>query len=171
MLNKPSSAIPEVMGDPFTVPKWNDFIQRHPDQKGSVSYDVIADLNKYEVSDIEGVNNFVNNAPYTPDQTDKWELNRCGDCEDKALYKRYLLSKDVDIPLSAMRLTIGKTRDGRDHAALTLRTTTGDYLLDNNQALIVPWHKGTIERFTMWHIGGPYWQRLAAIKGITREAV
>jgi len=170
MLNKPSSAIPEVMGDPFTVPKWDDFIQRHPLQAG-LAADALINLADFHPGEFTGINDIVNGCVYTPDQRDRWEINAGGDCEDKALAKRYLLHRQLEIPLEAMRLTIGKAMDGTDHAVLTLRTTNGDYLLDNNQVLIVPWQKGTIERFTMWHIGGPFWQRLAAIKSITREAV
>ena len=54
-----------------------------------------------------------------------------GDCEDFVLLKRRLLA-DVDgIAPGDLLITVVRKRDGEGHAVLTLRTTRGDFILDN----------------------------------------
>ncbi|WP_245413595.1 transglutaminase-like cysteine peptidase [Mangrovicella endophytica] len=53
-----------------------------------------------------------------------------GDCEDYALEKRRRLNK-MGVALSNLLMTVVKKRDGTGHAILTLRTTHGDFELDN----------------------------------------
>lgn len=60
-----------------------------------------------------------------------------GDCEDYALEKRRRLH-DAGFPYSSLLLTFVRLPDGRGHAVLTVRTTGGDFFLDNLQADPVP---------------------------------
>ncbi len=65
-------------------------------------------------------------------------LGRYGDCEDYALEKRQLLI-NKGIPSGALALaTATSPRTGR-HAVLIIRTTQGEYVLDNTTAWVLPW--------------------------------
>jgi predicted transglutaminase-like cysteine proteinase len=53
-----------------------------------------------------------------------------GDCEDFALLKRKLLIEAGFSPADVLMTVVRKT-DGEGHAVLTVRTSDGDYILDN----------------------------------------
>lgn len=61
-----------------------------------------------------------------------------GDCEDYALLKRKRLAK-AGIPLSDLLITVVRKRDNTGHAVLTLRSTTGDFILDNLDMKVRSW--------------------------------
>ncbi|KQT83147.1 transglutaminase-like cysteine peptidase [Aurantimonas sp. Leaf443] len=61
-----------------------------------------------------------------------------GDCEDYALLKRRLLHA-AGIAYSNLLMTVVKKPDGEGHAILTLRTSQGDFVLDNLNARVTPW--------------------------------
>lgn len=65
------------------------------------------------------------------DTADIWELNpTSGDCEDYVLSKRAaLISKGVSG--GALRIAYTHTRRGEPHAVLVVKTSEGDYVLDN----------------------------------------
>lgn len=53
-----------------------------------------------------------------------------GDCEDYVLLKRYMLIERGFSPADAL-ITVVRKPDGEGHAVLTLRTSEGDFVLDN----------------------------------------
>ncbi|MBL8589658.1 MAG: transglutaminase-like cysteine peptidase [Methylobacteriaceae bacterium] len=61
-----------------------------------------------------------------------------GDCEDFVLLKRRLLIA-AGVPRQALLITV--VRDERDdgHAVLTVKTSAGEFVLDNKRAAILPW--------------------------------
>jgi predicted transglutaminase-like cysteine proteinase len=62
-----------------------------------------------------------------------------GDCEDYALLKRRILIEEQGFSPSNVLLTVVKRRNGEGHAILTLRTTEGDFVLDNLHPAVRPW--------------------------------
>jgi len=79
------------------------------------------------------------NASIRPqsDKIETWTLNpSAGDCEDYALTKRSKLVR-AGIPSSALRIADVTTRHGERHAVLVVKTTRGDYVLDNLRGSIV----------------------------------
>jgi predicted transglutaminase-like cysteine proteinase len=62
-----------------------------------------------------------------------------GDCEDYALLKRRILIEEQGLSPSNVLLTVVKRRSGEGHAILTLRTTEGDFVLDNLHPAVRPW--------------------------------
>ncbi len=62
-----------------------------------------------------------------------------GDCEDFALLKQYMLSRE-GFPASALLITVVRQTNGDGHAVLTVRTDQGDYILDNLDARILAWN-------------------------------
>lgn len=63
-----------------------------------------------------------------------------GDCEDYVLEKRReLVAKGF--PVGDLLITIVRQPDGSGHAVLTVRTTKGDYVLDNLDERVRVWTK------------------------------
>ena len=81
---------------------------------------------------IKQVNSHVNRTIRPKrDRGDTWELKpTSGDCEDYVLTKRSLLVTN-GVPSGALRIAYTHTRRGEPHAVLVVRTSQGDYVLDN----------------------------------------
>jgi predicted transglutaminase-like cysteine proteinase len=67
-----------------------------------------------------------------------FDLGRYGDCEDFALEKRRLLL-EMGIPAGALALATTTSKATGSHAVLVIRTTQGDYVLDNTTPWVLPW--------------------------------
>jgi predicted transglutaminase-like cysteine proteinase len=61
-----------------------------------------------------------------------------GDCEDYALEKRRLLM-DIGVPAGNVLMTVVRQPNGDGHAVLTVRTSRGDFVLDNLEPRIMAW--------------------------------
>lgn len=61
------------------------------------------------------------------------------DCEDYALEKRKELAAQ-GFALSDLLMTVVRKPDGEGHAVLTLRTSDGDFILDNLDNEVKPWY-------------------------------
>lgn len=61
-----------------------------------------------------------------------------GDCEDYALEKRRELMA-LGFPPSALLMTVVRQPNGDGHAVLTIRTSKGDFILDNLEGKVLPW--------------------------------
>lgn len=81
------------------------------------------------------------NAAITPRNdrgADVWAASATsGDCEDYVLAKRRALIK-AGIPASSLRIAYVKTRKGVGHAILVVRTSKGDFVLDNLNRSVRP---------------------------------
>ena len=97
---------------------------------------------------LDGVNRAVNHSvePVTDLElygvSDYWTLpvNGKGDCEDYALMKRHMLMA-AGWPASALLMTVVLDERNEGHAILTVRTASGDFILDNKTDQIVLWYK------------------------------
>jgi predicted transglutaminase-like cysteine proteinase len=80
------------------------------------------------------VNNAVNGSMrYNAEKgvVDSWRVGgSTGDCEDYVLTKRAMLIA-MGVPSGALRIATTLTRRGEPHAVLVVRTSRGDYILDN----------------------------------------
>ena len=65
-------------------------------------------------------------------------LGHFGDCEDFALEKRRLLLEQ-GVPAGALALATTTSKATGSHALLVVRTTNGDYVLDNTNPWVLPW--------------------------------
>jgi predicted transglutaminase-like cysteine proteinase len=61
-----------------------------------------------------------------------------GDCEDYALEKRRMLM-DRGFPASNLLMTVVRQKNGAGHAVLTVRTSHGDFILDNLETRLLAW--------------------------------
>lgn len=81
---------------------------------------------------LKQVNGHVNRAIRpVADSSDQWNLNpQSGDCEDFVLSKRSALVRS-GVSAGALRIAYTHTRRGEPHAVLVVRTSEGDFVLDN----------------------------------------
>jgi predicted transglutaminase-like cysteine proteinase len=97
--------------------------------------DVAARINRHANAAIPAITDL---AQYG--RAEHWALpgNRGGDCEDYVLYKKKAL---IAAGVPAQNLLIAVVLDHREdtHAVLILRTSEGDYVLDNVTDRILPW--------------------------------
>lgn len=99
------------------------------------------------LSELDEINRMINReiAPATDLEvygvSEYWTLPVSrGDCEDYALLKqRVLLERGW--PKSALLLTVVRDEKGEGHAVLTVRTSQGDYMLDNKVDEVLLWNK------------------------------
>lgn len=92
------------------------------------------------------INNTVNSAVAPRTDMEIWGREEVwsypvggqGDCEDYALEKRRRLMT-LGIPAGDLLMTVVRQPNGDGHAVLTMRTSLGDFVLDNLEARILPW--------------------------------
>lgn len=61
-----------------------------------------------------------------------------GDCEDYVLEKRRRLMK-LGVPAGDLLITVVRQSNGDGHAVLTVRTSRGDFILDNLELRVLAW--------------------------------
>lgn len=66
-----------------------------------------------------------------------------GDCEDYVLEKRRELARR-GWPLSSLLITVVIDKEGGGHAVLTVVTDRGEFILDNQTNLILPWSQSEL---------------------------
>ena len=97
--------------------------------------------------EVVSINNDVNEqvAPRTDQEMwgkeEVWSYPRGqGDCEDYVLEKRRRLM-DLGVPAGNLLITVVRQRNGAGHAVLTMRTSLGDFVLDNLEGKVLDWTK------------------------------
>jgi len=103
------------------------------------------------LSKLKRVNSEVNRSirPRNDAKRDTWTLNPAsGDCEDYVVTKRARLIK-MGFPPSALRIASAKTRSGIGHAVLIVRTSEGNFVLDNLTNAIKPMAQANLRFLAM----------------------
>ena len=97
--------------------------------------------------EVVSINNDVNEqvSPRTDQEMwgkeEVWSYPRGqGDCEDYVLEKRRRLM-DLGVPAGNLLITVVRQRNGAGHAVLTMRTSLGDFVLDNLEGKVLDWTK------------------------------
>jgi predicted transglutaminase-like cysteine proteinase len=125
------------------------FCEREPVECTATSNNTDArlDATPERLSDLDVVNRTVNHEiePATDKEiygvTEYWTLPKTrGDCEDYALLKRHRLI-GRGWPSSALLMTVVRDEKNEGHAVLTVRTTLGDYILDNKIDIVRLWNQ------------------------------
>ncbi|MEM7215659.1 MAG: transglutaminase-like cysteine peptidase [Pseudomonadota bacterium] len=105
------------------------------------------ELTRERWDDLVEVNAYSNStiAPYTDQEIynveEHWAYPESyGDCEDYVLMKRHMLMQR-GWPASSLLITVVRQPNGEGHAVLTVRTDKADYILDNLDGKIRPWHE------------------------------
>ena len=125
-----------------------DFCRRTPhecDADAKPGDRVVLDLKHW--SELNQVNDIVNRTVIAKSDwdtygvADYWAIaGKFGDCEDYALTKQLYL-RDRGWPMNALLMTVVFDENGEGHAVLTVRTSRGDFVLDNRQSRIVAWNQ------------------------------
>jgi len=123
-----------------------DFCNRTPRQcDASVKTGDRVTLDARRWADLTQVNDLVNKTVIPRSDWDNygvadyWAIaNKFGDCEDYALTKQLLL-RERGWPMSSLLMTVVLDENGAGHAILTVRTSRGEFVLDNRQPHVVAW--------------------------------
>ncbi len=95
-------------------------------------------LTEKAMREIQQVNILVNHSVEAVSDMDHWGVvdrwdiptDGKGDCEDYALMKRKILI-DRGFPRQALLITVVRDEQNEGHAILTVKTNSGEYILDN----------------------------------------
>lgn len=101
------------------------------------SWDYLASLNRqinYSVKPVSDIAQYGVVERWTYPDVGK------GDCEDYVLLKRRRLM-EAGWPQSSLLITVVRDENNEGHAVLTVRTTKGDFVLDNKHSQILPWER------------------------------
>jgi len=147
---KASSSIGDFMrvyGQATAPYGWVQFCQSNPVQcREWRSTESRVPATSQRLAELDAVNRAINTAiqPATDIEvygvTEYWTLpSTRGDCEDYALLKRKVLI-ERGWPAAALLMTVVRDETGDGHAVLTVRTSNGDYVLDNKAPDMKLWH-------------------------------
>ena len=136
------------MGDRTSVPfGWVDFCNRYAGECDVEPLEPVdIELTPSALKDIERIDRQVN-AAITPETdmdhwgvVDRWDYpaDGRGDCEDYALLKRKILIHQ-GYPRQALLITVVKDLEGDGHAILTVKTSHGEFVLDNLNDRVMAW--------------------------------
>ncbi len=138
------------IGGPASVPfGWEDFCRHHPAECGTGLLEPLdVELTPEKLKLLEGIHKRVNaGIKPVPDMEhwgviDRWNYpsDGKGDCEDIALFKRRLLIEE-GFPRQALLMTVVKDERNEGHAVLTVKTTAGEFVLDNMNDEVLPWDR------------------------------
>ena len=137
-----------AVGEETSVPYgWVDFCKRYESECGdprAAAVDI--NLSAKALHDVNHVNHWVNTHIQPISDMDHWgvidrwdyPLDGRGDCEDYALLKRKMLI-DMGFPRQGLLITVVKDENQEGHAVLTLKTSKGEFVLDNLNDEMKPW--------------------------------
>jgi predicted transglutaminase-like cysteine proteinase len=139
-----------TVGEPTRAPiGWVEFCVEYKPEcqtKRSEPRDVVMTSKAW--TDMVKVNNWANDAIQPVTDMDHWGVverwnypdDGKGDCEDYVLLKRRMLMQ-AGWPREALLITVVRDKKGDGHAVLTVKTNRGEFILDNQEAQILPWYK------------------------------
>ncbi|CCV13438.1 transglutaminase-like cysteine peptidase [Mesorhizobium sp. STM 4661] len=95
---------------------------------------------------IVSINNSVNTRVEPRTDMEQWGKEEVwsyadsgfGDCEDYVLEKRRELMA-IGVPAGDLLMTVARQSNGDGHAVLTVRTSLGEFILDNLKSKVLPW--------------------------------
>jgi predicted transglutaminase-like cysteine proteinase len=128
---------------------WTEFCQSQPREcTVDASEPVVLSLNQDLWLTILKVNEHVNRTILAVTDQDHWGVvdrwdypdDGLGDCEDIQLLKRKLLI-EAGLPRRALRMTVVLDEHGMGHAVLMVRTSHGDFVLDNKRDAVLAWQE------------------------------
>lgn len=125
-----------------------EFCQRQPAEcRQKTAKGAPIELTRSLWAQIVNVNNIVNVSIEPRTDVEMWGVEEVwsypdrgmGDCEDYALEKRRELMA-LGVPAGALLMTVVRQPNGDGHAVLTVRTSKGDFVLDNLEGRVLPWY-------------------------------
>ncbi|MGO9006583.1 MAG: transglutaminase-like cysteine peptidase [Beijerinckiaceae bacterium] len=146
--DEPWASSATLAGEASVPYGWLDFCRRQPQDCNqpvlpavdvnltSGTWQTLNTINRRVNRTIEPVSNF----EHWGTMLDHWDYptDGKGDCKIFALYKRKLLI-EAGLPRQALLMTIVRDLNGDGHTVLTIKTTKGEFVLDNLRDEIRPW--------------------------------
>ncbi len=138
------------LGGPTSVPYgWAEFCRRYAGECDSGPLTPVdINLTPKTIREIGRVSQWVN-AHVKPVSDmehwgviDQWDYpsDGKGDCEDYALFKRKILIEE-GFPRQALLMTVVKDEHNEGHSVLTIKTNSGEFVLDNMNDEVKPWNR------------------------------
>jgi len=123
-----------------------EFCQREPGEcRQKTPKQAPVELTRQLWATLIDINNAVNAAVMPRTDMEMWGKEEVwsyptniGDCEDYALEKRRRLMAQ-GVPAGDLLITVARQRNGDGHAVLTVRTSHGDFILDNLEPRVLAW--------------------------------
>lgn len=162
----PSS--PMSAGDYVPAPAaWFALLRDHPELDPAGAPMKPMKLGTRQAAELIAVNKEINAAiRYREDPSrDVWEIGgREGDCEDFAIRKLQVLTREHGFPRGALTLSACRLDRGRGHAVLLVHSDRGVYVLDNLTPRILPWRKLPYQWVAREEPGAPFrlWRAIDA---------
>lgn len=138
-----------------------DFCKNFPDEctaRGSEAAEVLTELRWRELLEI---NTFINHAVVPATDLDYYQSEEVwtipethGDCEDYVLLKRKWLA-ERGWPTGSLLVTVVFDEIGEGHAVLMVRTSSGDFVLDNKTDEISVWYATAYRFVKRQSVGDP----------------
>jgi predicted transglutaminase-like cysteine proteinase len=154
-------------GHAFPPPAFNAFCAKQKSLCSTNGRVKVIPLTSARRAELQHVNSSVNariaqrTDLSTAGKEDEWDLptSRQGDCEDIAILKKSeLLTRGW--PASALLLTVARS-GGEGHTVLTVRTSEGDLVLDNETSVIRNWSRTPYHYFARQsQSNGKVWERI-----------
>ncbi|MDB5595201.1 MAG: transglutaminase family protein cysteine peptidase [Hyphomicrobiales bacterium] len=138
------------VGAPTLVPfGWVEFCHRYAhecDAGAGPALDINATPKAMKI--IQKINLWVNSNITAKSDVEHWNVvdrwdypsDGYGDCEDYVLLKRKMLMEE-GFPRQALLVTVVKDEQGDGHAVLTVKTSKGEFVLDNMQDEVKSWER------------------------------
>lgn len=123
-----------------------EFCQREPEEcRQKTARQQPVELTRQLWAAIIEINNRVNSAVTPRTDMEMWGKEEVwsyptniGDCEDYAIEKRRQLMA-VGVPAGNLLITVARQPNGDGHAVLTVRTSRGEFILDNLEPRVMAW--------------------------------
>ena len=144
------SSYMNIYGETSAPLGFMSFCSRYPsDCTGGTTRPSVIELDAGSWGALNEINDFVN-ASVQPvsdqelyNQIEMWDYPKNkGDCEDYVLAKQKRLI-ELGWPRESLLITVAIDEFGGGHAVLTVKTSIGDLILDNQRGDILPWQQTT----------------------------
>jgi predicted transglutaminase-like cysteine proteinase len=163
-----AGSVMRTSGYAFPPPAFNAFCAKQKSLCSTSGGAKVVILTSARKASLQRVNSFVNariaqrSDRSTTGKEDEWDLPTSqGDCEDIAIMKKSELLS-LGWPASALLLTVALS-DGVGHTVLTVRTSEGDLVLDNETSSIREWSHTPYRYFARQsQSNGKRWERIGS---------
>lgn len=144
------SSYMSIYGETSAPLGFMSFCSRYPsDCTGGTTRPSVIELDAGSWGTLNEVNDYINAAvqPVSDqelyNQVEMWDYPKNkGDCEDYVLAKQKKLI-ELGWPQESLLITVAIDEFGGGHAVLTVKTSIGDLILDNQRGDILPWQQTT----------------------------
>jgi predicted transglutaminase-like cysteine proteinase len=145
---------------------WLRLVERFPDLHPGKFNPCRVASTKAREAELGHIQQLVNTSVrFRNEPKDVWRpAELSGDCEDIAIRKLQMLTRDFGWPRGALTLATCRAETGQRHAVLLAHTARGVYVLDNRRPAVLPWRALPYRWQAREEPGSPFalWRAIAA---------